>query len=115
MKHLILLAIFSVAAWGQCPASVTTASGTVCLVGPQGPQGPAGPPGPPGPAAPASNLPITLMPDGSVQIKANVTITGSITTGSGSAAPTVITITRTDGTTCHVTFSPTNSMLWTCP
>jgi len=55
------------------------------------------------------------MPDGSVQIKANVVITGTVSTGSGAAVPTVITITRTDGTTCSITFTPTNSMLWKCP
>lgn len=121
MKTLLLMLALSAAAWGQCPASVTTSTGTVCLVGPTGPQGPAGPqgpqgpPGPAGPAAPTVNLPIALMPDGSVQIKANVVITGSVSTGSGAATPTIITITRTDGSTCRVTFSPTNSMIWTCP
>jgi len=129
MKTL-LFALTLATAWGQCPVSVTTSAGTQCLVGPAGAQGPAGPQGPPGPAGPAgatgpqgpqgpagpgSNLPITVLPNGSVQIAANVVITGSVSTGSGAATPTSITITRTDGTTCRVTFSPTNSMIWTCP
>ena len=123
MKTL-LFALTLATAWGQCPVSVTTSAGTQCLVGPAGPQGPAGPAGPQGPAGPAgpqgpagpgSNLPITVLPNGSVQIAANVVITGSVSTGSGVTTPTSITITRTDGTTCRVTFSPTNSMIWTCP
>ncbi len=121
MKYLLFALIGSVA-WGQCPASVTTSTGTVCLVGPPGPQGPAGPPGPqgpPGPAGPTSpttNLPITLSADGkTITIKADVAITGAVSTGSGSAAPTQITITLTNGTTCHVTFDPQHSMIWACP
>lgn len=126
MKPLLLL-ILLVAVFGggyafaQCPLTATTSAGTICLQGPQGvpgPQGPAGPQGPPGPAgsaAPTSSLPISLDASGNVVIKANVVITGTVSTGSGAATPTVITITRTDGSTCRVTFSPTNSMIWTCP
>lgn len=120
MRLLLLLAL-PLVALGQCPLSVTNSTGTVCLVGPQGPpgpagpQGPAGPPGPPGPAGSGVNLPISVDAQGNVVIKANVVITGTVTTGSGVATPTTLTVTRADGTTCRLTFSATNSVIWTCP
>jgi hypothetical protein len=122
---LLLLAVCSMAAWGQCPASITTATGTVCLVGPAGPQGvpgPAGAQGPqgiPGPAG-AGISTITVLPTGDTQVKGNLIVTGTLTTGAP-GIPTVWTIIRTDGVSCTAKFSPTNpasnttSMVITCP
>ena len=128
MKTFLLLALISVPAWCQCPASITTATGTVCLVGPAGPQGPQGVPGPTGPAgatgppgpAGAGISTITVLPTGDTQVKGNLIVTGSISTGAP-GVPTVWNITRTDGVACTAKFSPTNpasnttSMVITCP
>ncbi len=125
MKLAILALLAASAIWAQCPASVTTSTGTVCLVGPAGPQGvpgptgllgPAGPAGPPGAGIPT----ITVLPTGDTQVKGNLIVTGTVTMGTP-GAPTVWTIIRTDGVSCTAKFSPTNpaspttTMVITCP
>ncbi len=119
MKLLLLLA-FSIAAFGQCQATITTSTGSTCLVGPPGPQGPAGPVGPQGPAGGGIST-ITVLPNGDTQVKGNLVVTGTVSTGTA-GTPTVWNITRSDGVSCTGKFLPTNPssnattvLVITCP
>ena len=78
------------------------------VAGPPGPQGSAGPQGvagiqgiqgvagPPGPAGASTNLPIVVLPDGTIGVK-------GITTGDP-GVPTKWSVVQSDGSVCVVTF-----------
>jgi hypothetical protein len=132
------LFLLPAALWAQCAVTITSpGQPTICVPpapGATGPQGPAGPtgvqgpqglpgatgmPGPIGPSGPtgAQGTPgpagggiSTITVSGTppvTTITGDVNITGKLNTGAA-AAPSVWTITRSDGASCTLTFEPSN-------